>query len=99
MLEPIHRISRKVLRADRPDPFRNHEIDPVHATLSAITVAGIAGSPVSSARIRGSTSLIADGDETRSYFGGPSLANALATVSRATLSCRAIARCDGPLLR
>ena len=50
-------------------------------------------------RIRGSASLIADGAQARSYFGGPSLASALATVSRAILSCRAISRCDSPSLR
>ena len=64
-----------------------------------MTVAGIRGYADNNARIRGSTSLIAEGDDALSYFGGPSLASALATVSRAMLSCRAIARCDNPSLR
>jgi hypothetical protein len=39
------------------------------------------------------------GRESCSYFGGPWLATAAATVSRAMPSCRAIARCDKPSLR
>ena len=78
---------------------RNHEIDPVQPTRSAITVAGICGYAINSALTCGSTALIAEGAGARWYFGGPSLANASATVSRAMRSWRAIARCDRPSLR
>ncbi len=100
MLETIHRIGGQVLRADRPDPLpepgdRTRPPDP----LGEHRRRHPGGYAVNRARMRGSTSLIADGGEARSYFGGPSLASALATVSRAMLSFRAIARCDNPSLR
>ncbi|BBX54041.1 hypothetical protein GCM10009645_04460 [Mycolicibacterium poriferae] len=40
---------------------RNHEIDPVQPTRSAITVAGICGYAINSALTCGSTALIAEG--------------------------------------
>jgi hypothetical protein len=73
---------------------RNHDIDPDQPIRSAITVAGSCGYTDNNARILGSAALIADSTGGRSYFGGPSLANAAATVFRATPSCLAIARCD-----
>lgn len=99
MLKAVDRISRQVLGRIARTHSRNHEIEPVHPTRSASTVAGRWGYVDNNARIRGSTSLIADGAAVRSYFGGPSLTNAPATVSRAMPSCRAMARCDKPSLR
>jgi len=61
---------------------------------SAITVAGIVGCRESSARILGSTVLIADSTDGRRYFGGPSLVKVLVTVSRAMPSLVAMARLD-----
>jgi hypothetical protein len=61
--------------------------------------AGICGYVDNSARIRGSTAVIAEATSSLAYFGGPSLATAVATVARAMPSCPAIARCDKPSLR
>jgi len=51
-----------------------------HPTRSAITVAGIRGSLLSSSRIRGSTASTAEPRAAREYLGGASLANAARTV-------------------
>ncbi len=99
MLEPVDRVCGQVLRADARTRSRNQEIEPVQPTRWAITVAGICGYVDNNARIRGSTALIAEATGSPWYFGGPSLATAAATVSRAMPSCRAIARCDKPSLR
>lgn len=61
---------------------RNQVIDPCHSTLSAITVAGISGSPSSSARTRASNGVNDVGAGFRSYLGGPSDATAFTTVVR-----------------
>jgi hypothetical protein len=62
-------------------------------------VASICGYADNNARIRGSTTLIADSTGARSYRGGRSLANGAATAFRASPSCLAICRCDNPSLR
>jgi hypothetical protein len=73
----------------------NHERPPVHPTRSAITVAGIVGNCLSSARTTGSICAHADVvTAARSYRGGASERTALATVFRDRASCRAIAACD-----
>ena len=51
---------------------RNHVIDPVQPTRSAITVAGRSGCSASSARTRGSNAVNDVGTGLRSYFGGRS---------------------------
>ncbi len=61
---------------------RNHVIDPVHPTRSAITVAGMSGVRASSSRTSGSNGVNAVGTAGRWYFGGPSEASARRTVSR-----------------
>jgi len=55
-------------------------IDRVQPIRSAITVAGIVGIDRSNSRIRGSNSSTTDPAGSRSYFGGPSAANADFTV-------------------
>jgi hypothetical protein len=59
-------------------------IDPVQPTRSAITVARMSGVVTSSCRTNGSNRVNAVGTAGRSYFGGPSDANARATVDRPT---------------
>ena len=59
---------------------RNHVIDPVQPTRSAITVAGMSGSSASSCRTSGSNGVNDVGTAGRSYFGGRSDANARSTV-------------------
>jgi hypothetical protein len=59
---------------------RNHVIDPVQPTRSAITVAGISGFSSKIARTRGSNGVNDVGTSARSYFGGRSEASARATV-------------------
>ena len=59
---------------------RNHVIDPVQPTRSAITVAGMSGCSSRIARTRGSNGVNDVGTGARSYFGGRSEANARATV-------------------
>lgn len=53
-----------------------------HPIRSAITVAGIPGCSSRIARTRASTASNDDPADFRSYLGGPSDANALATVDR-----------------
>jgi len=65
-------------------------------TRSAITVAGIRGNARSSSRIRGSYSSTSDPAGSRSYIGGPSLANAAFTVFREQPTTRAISEIDTP---
>jgi hypothetical protein len=55
----------------------NPRVQPIR---SAITVAGIVGSALSNSRIRGSTASTTDPCGARTYFGGPSEANAAFTV-------------------
>jgi hypothetical protein len=62
---------------------RNHVIDPVHPTRSAITVAGLPGWSLSICRTRDSNGVNDVGTAGRSYFGGRSEANA-----RSTSTCR-----------
>ena len=59
---------------------RNHVIDPVQPTRSAITVAGMSGVVASSCRTSGSNGVNDVGTAGRSYFGGRSEANARSTV-------------------
>ena len=61
---------------------RNHVIDPVQPTRSAITVAGMSGVVASSCRTNGSNGVNDVGTAGRSYFGGRSEATARATVDR-----------------
>jgi len=61
---------------------RNHVIEPVQPTRSAITVAGISGVSLSSWRTSGSNGVNDVGTAGRSYFGGRSEATARATVDR-----------------
>lgn len=68
---------------------RNHVIDPVQPTRSAITVAGMSGVVASSCFTSGSNAANAVGTGARSYFGGPSEATARATVDRPTPRSRA----------
>jgi hypothetical protein len=69
-------------------------IDPVQPTRSAITVAGMSGVVVNRCRTNDSNGVNDVGTAGRSYFGGPSEANARSTVdlpiprSRATLTLR-----------
>lgn len=62
---------------------RNQVIEPVHSTRSAITVAGIDGCSVSSARTRASNGEDDVSCDLRWYFGGRSDRTAAATVSLA----------------
>ena len=59
---------------------RNHVIDPVQPTRSAITVAGMSGVAIRSCRTSGSNGVNDVGTAGRSYFGGRSEANARSTV-------------------
>ncbi len=59
---------------------RNHVIDPVQPTRSAITVAGMSGVLASSCRTSGSNGVNDVDTAARSYFGGRSEANARSTV-------------------
>jgi hypothetical protein len=59
---------------------RNQVIDPVQPIRSAITVAGTSGVFTRSCRTNGSDGVNAVGTAGRSYFGGPSEANARAIV-------------------
>ena len=68
---------------------RNHVIDPVQPTRSAITVAGMSGVTFNSCRTSGSNGVNAVGTAARSYFGGRSEATARATVDRPTPKSRA----------
>ena len=61
---------------------RNHVIEPVQPTRSAITVAGMSGVPLSNCRTTGSNGVNEVGTPRRSYFGGESEATALTTVVR-----------------
>ena len=63
---------------------RNHVIDPVQPTRSAITVAGMSGVAISSCRTNGSNGSNDVGTAGRSYFGGRSEANARSTVDLPT---------------
>ena len=76
---------------------RNHVIDPVHPTRSAITVAGISGVAASSARTRGSNGVNAVGTAGPLVLRRAVAANARATVSRAIPRSRAICRCGNTL--
>ncbi len=64
-------------------------IEPDQPTRSANTVAGIPGCSSRIARTLASTTSNAVGTCWRSYFGGPSAANALATVDRPIPNSRA----------
>ena len=75
---------------------RNHVIDPVHPTRSAITVAGISGCSANIARTRDSNGVNEVSTGGRSYFGGRSEANARATVDLPTPKSRATRRCGTP---
>lgn len=66
---------------------------------AAITVAGILGYSFSSTRILGSTDLIADSPDTRSYLGGPSDFTAFATVFLEIPNRSAIDLIDSPSAR
>jgi len=59
---------------------RNHVIDPIQSTRSAITVAVVTGCSASSARSRDSNGVNDVGAGLRSYFGGRSEATARDTV-------------------
>ena len=75
---------------------RNHVIEPVHPTRSAITVAGISGSAASSARTRASNAAKDDSAGDRTYRGGESDPTALTTVVREIPNRRAIAAFGTP---
>ena len=79
--------------ATRPDKVRIPNGQP---TRSAITVAGIDGSKRSNSRIRGSNSSTLEPAGFRTYFGGPSQANAAFTVFREQPITRAISEIDTP---
>ena len=68
---------------------RNHVIDPVQPTRSAITVAGISGVAASSCRTSGSNGVNDVVTAGRSYLGGRSDANARSTVDLPTPRSRA----------
>lgn len=73
---------RRYCGRNRATFSRNQVIDPVQPIRSAITVAGIPGSSSRIARTLTTTASNDDPAGFRSYFGGPSDANALATVDR-----------------
>ncbi len=75
---------------------RNHVIDPVQPTRSAITVAGMSGVVVSSCRTSGSNAVNDVATAGRSYFGGRPEATARATVDRPTPRSRATHRAGTP---
>src|SRR5215218_6955460 len=79
--------------ATRPLNVRIENGQPIR---SAITVAGIRGNAASNSRIRGSYPSTSEPDRARSYFGGPSLANAAFTVFREQPINRAISEIDTP---
>src|SRR5215218_10884156 len=79
--------------ATRPLSVRIEYGQPIR---SAITVAGIRGNALSNSRIRGSKASTSDAEGARSYFGGPSLANAAFTVFREQPISRAISEIDTP---
>src|ERR1700754_1546165 len=77
----------------------NTVIPRVHPTRSAITEAGIVGTAVSWARIASSNASTADPAGLRSYFGGPSEANAARTVFREMPNVLAINLIGNPSAR
>src|ERR1700742_4472080 len=77
----------------------NTVIPRVQPTRSAITEAGIVGTAVSWARIASSNASTADPAGLRSYFGGPSEANAARTVFREMPNVLAINLIGNPSAR
>ena len=75
---------------------RNHVIDPIQPTRSAITVAGISGCSERITRTFASNGANAVGTTARSYFGGRSEASAWSTVARPIPNCRATCRRGTP---
>jgi len=75
---------------------RNHELDPVQPTRSAITVAGVSGCSANNPRIRGSNTANDDLTGVRTYLGGASELTAFTTVVRETPSLTAIRACGSP---
>ena len=75
---------------------RNHVIEPVQPTRSAITVDGISGCSDKITRTLASNGVNAVGTARRSYFGGRSDATARSTVARPIPNCRATCRRGTP---